>query len=85
MSQIADNVSENVLSFVDRVAERLEAVAVDIRKRNDLHSAHGVGSHTDLADQVIRDVMWGMANLNLGALVSLAAEADLAQYKEVSL
>lgn len=80
MSGYAENRSHAVTNEVVGIAERLRRLANEVESqaaiKPDIRTMRL--NHVKTAAEVIHKVTWGVANLHLDALVSLAAEADSA-------
>lgn len=82
----ADMVAKRFADRVEDIAKRLERVAADVRRRKAKPNLRTLRpDFAYAAHEVIHDVMWAMANLNLDDLVTLAqeaTEADAARFLE---
>lgn len=63
---------------VDEIASRLRRLADEVEREASSNNRVGMPSYGWKASQIIHSITWGVANMNLSALVAVAAEVDAA-------
>jgi len=79
-SRLSDMAQHQSARFVDRaveVADALRRLAADVERDARLQPAREAQSqHAVVAQRIVHTVTWGVANLHLDMLVTLAGDAD---------
>lgn len=76
--------ARNLRNAVDRVADRLERLARDVRRYGDdveRVGQPGRATYGQIPGNITHEIMTALMNLNLGSLSTHAAEADVARTK----
>ena len=73
-----DSARNRYLSRVDSIVVSLRQIADEVERHGPPSEKFGTASiYGSSAHDILHDVLWGVANLNMDALVAAAAEADV--------